>query len=169
MRDPTTSRAVAAKLTAALAFRHYWFEQLAALMCASAAWRGGNTPCFLSSANNAWDDRARERHSGNDTKLASRAPVHPIVRPRNLRFRFASHNITFLTFRSVSLSLVEMISADDDDRFYSFGLYRRSLNHNSNRSAIDDSLFHRRIYIHDLSRLNSKSESLDNSRSDLRF
>jgi hypothetical protein len=30
--------------------------------------------------HNAWDDRARERHSKNDEKLASRAPVDPVVR-----------------------------------------------------------------------------------------
>jgi len=30
--------------------------------------------------SNVWDDRARERHSKNVKKLASRAPVDPVVR-----------------------------------------------------------------------------------------
>jgi hypothetical protein len=48
---------------------------LAAHLVLVAAATGSNVP----------HNRARERHSGNDKKLASRAPVDAIVRP--LRFR----------------------------------------------------------------------------------
>jgi hypothetical protein len=39
---------------------------------------------LLTRRSNGWDDRARERHSWNQEKSASRAPVDPVVRHRYL-------------------------------------------------------------------------------------